>query len=162
MTAMTGDDAGTVGVPRVAVIDDEEDITTFLRLALEDAGFVVVASNHPEEAPGLLRAFQPDVICLDLLMPGLTGASLYVEIKADPELARVPVLILSGLNARDELTAILAREGGVPPPAGYIEKPVAAAGFVRIVRSLLAAPRATPVDTARGSRDRESRRGGGA
>lgn len=137
---MASDQGSSDSPRRVAIVDDEEDITTFLRLALEDAGFVVATSNIADQAHALLRAFRPDLICLDLLMPGRTGASLYLEMREDPELAAVPVLILSGLDAREELAALLAREANVPPPAGYVEKPVAAEGFVHAVRALLPPP----------------------
>ena len=131
---------GSKPPPRVALVDDEEDITTFLRLALEDAGCAVAVCNRADDALGVLREFRPDLVCLDLLMPGRTGASLYAEMAGDPELGGVPVLILSGLGARDDLPDILARGGGeAPPPAGYLEKPIDAAGFLRLVRSLLGA-----------------------
>jgi two-component system OmpR family response regulator len=122
---------------RVAIVDDEEDITTFLALALEDAGFVVAVTNDPAQALELLRDFRPDLICLDLLMPGQTGASLYLEIHADRSLSHVPVMILSGLDAREDLRVMLQRRGGAPPPSGYIEKPVSAPDFVRSVQTLL-------------------------
>jgi len=127
-------DSGTQA--RVAIVDDEEDITTFLRMALEDAGFAVCVTNEPAGAFELLHPFRPDLICLDLLMPGQTGASLYSEFHADPELSQVPVLILSGLDAREELSRILQRQG-LPAPAGYFEKPINAPAFVDMVRSLI-------------------------
>jgi DNA-binding response OmpR family regulator len=159
---MSGDEAEIASAPRVVVIDDEEDITTFLLLALEDAGFAAAACNRPEEAHALLREFRPDLICLDLLMPGLTGATLYVEIREDPELAKVPVLILSGLSAREELAGLLRREADLPPPAGYIEKPVAADGFVRTVRSLLGRAGGGTAGPAPAGPVRRGKRGGGA
>ena len=89
--------------PLVAVIDDEEDITAFLALVLADAGYRVVTCNQPAEALALLRREPPDLICLDLVMPGKTGGSLYVALRRDPLLSATPVLILSGLGARDEV-----------------------------------------------------------
>jgi DNA-binding response OmpR family regulator len=123
--------------PRVALVDDETDVLTFLRLALEDQGYEVLASDQPATAVDGLRAFRPDLICLDLLMPEQMGASLYVDIRRDPALGGTPVLILSGLNAREMLAEIL-RAGSVPPPAGYIEKPVELPDFLAAVRGALA------------------------
>jgi DNA-binding response OmpR family regulator len=124
--------------PLVFIIDDEEDITTFLGLALEDAGYRVMTTTEPTRALALLRRHRPDLICLDLLMPERMGTSLYLEIRRDVELADTPVLILSGLNAREELARILEREARVPPPAGYIEKPPVAEALLEKVRELLA------------------------
>ena len=90
------------GRPRVAVVDDEPDVLTFVRLALDDRGFDVMTLDRVAGALSALRAFAPDAICLDLLMPEQTGLSLLVEIRKDPDLAQIPVLILSALNAREE------------------------------------------------------------
>jgi DNA-binding response OmpR family regulator len=125
--------------PLVAIVDDEEDITTFLGLALEDEGYRVVTINEAAEALPILRQAPPDLICLDLLMPHRTGASLYLEICKDPRLAPVPVLILSGLNARDELNDLLRHEADVAPPAGYLEKPLESEIFLAKVQELLSA-----------------------
>ena len=123
--------------PLVVLIDDEEDITTFLGLALEDAGYRVKTINDAREALAILRNEPPDLICLDLLMPRQTGASLYREILQDPDLAGAPVLILSGLNAGDELDEILQTDPGEAVPAGYLEKPIAREAFLAAVESLL-------------------------
>ena len=123
--------------PLVTIVDDEEDITTFLGLALEDAGYRVVTTNESATALQILRQDPPDLICLDLLMPHRTGASLYLAIRQDPQLAEIPVLILSGLNARDELQEILRQEGEPAPPAGYLEKPLEQELFLDTVQQLL-------------------------
>ena len=122
--------------PRVAVVDDEEDVLTFLRLALEDQGFEVLASDRPLDAVPLLHAFKPDLVCLDLLMPEQMGSSLFVEIRRDPALAKVPIVILTGLNARDALAKVTGTVGGVHPPDRYLEKPVDLGAFLRAVAEL--------------------------
>jgi DNA-binding response OmpR family regulator len=124
-------------IPLVAIIDDEEDVTTYLSLALEDSGYRVVTTNEPALAMTLLRRHRPDLICLDLLMPERMGSSLYLEICGDSDLEAIPVLILSGLNAREELAELLQRQANIAPPAGYIEKPPDAEQFIDTVRSLL-------------------------
>ena len=122
--------------PRVALIDDEEDITTYLGLALEDRGYEVLPCNEPVRALERLREWTPDVVCLDLLMPEEMGTSLYVSLRRDERLAPVPVVILSGLNARRELARMLSTLTDVPPPDGYIEKPVDMSAFIAAVETL--------------------------
>lgn len=124
--------------PLVALVDDEEDITTFLGLALEDAGYRVVTTNDSASALKLLRERRPDLICLDLLMPERMGSSLYLEIRRAEELAGIPVLILSGLGVQDDFQDLLAQAGDVPPPTGYIEKPVETQGFLAAIGHALA------------------------
>ena len=128
------------GPPRVAIVDDEVDVLTFLRLALEDAGFKVLTCPRPKRALDVVAAFEPDLVCLDLLMPEQMGTSLYVAMRENPKLASVPILILSGLNTRDELIQIFRREGDLRPPVAFIEKPVDTPHFLEAVRGALEAP----------------------
>jgi len=123
--------------PLVIIIDDEEDITTFLGMALEDSGYRVQTLNEATHAVELLRREKPDLLCLDLLMPEQTGASLYQEIRGDATLCKTPVLILSGLNAREELSALLHQDPTMEPPAGYLEKPLETETFLQLIQQLI-------------------------
>jgi len=131
------------GVLTVAIVDDEEDITTYLRIALEDAGYCVVTTTDAAGALRLLRRSRPDLICLDLLMPEQTGISLYASLVAHEQFAGVPIVILSGLTNREGLPEMLKQANGLPEPAAFIEKPVDIEHFLRIVRQLLE-PRGAP------------------
>ncbi len=130
-------------VPTVAIVDDEEDITTYLRVALEDAGYRVVTTTDAAGALGLLDRSRPDLICLDLLMPEQTGISLYASLVEHERLGEVPVVILSGLTDREGLPEMLKQANGLPEPAAFIEKPVDIEQFLRTVRRLLK-PRGRP------------------
>lgn len=123
--------------PLVAVIDDEEDVITYLRVALEDHGYNVAATQNPAEALELLEHSIPNLICLDLVMPVHTGISLYSALSRHPHLRKIPIVILSGLAVEDELPRILEKAGGLPEPAGFIEKPVDAEEFVATVDRIL-------------------------
>jgi len=122
----------------VVIVDDEADITTFLRLALEEHGVRAMTFSDAAAAMDALLQCDPDLICLDLLMPRHTGLSLYAELVHDSRLRRCPVLIMSGLAVRKDLPEMLERAGGLPPPAGLIDKPIDIDGFLQHVDSLLA------------------------
>ena len=126
--------------PIVAIIDDEEDITTYLRIALEDEGYRVVTYTDAAGAIEQLELAAPDLICLDLLMPGQTGISLYANLIEHPRLSRVPVVMLSGLTDGEGLPGILADAGGLPQPASFIEKPVDIEQFILVINHLLVSP----------------------
>jgi CheY-like chemotaxis protein len=126
--------------PLVAIVDDEEDITTYLGLALEDNGFRVVSTTQAAEAIPMLEKARPDLVCLDLLMPEQTGMSLYAKLVGHPHLGGIPILILSGLADPEEMPAILDQAGNLPEPAGFIEKPVDMRQFLGTVSSLLEWP----------------------
>ncbi len=130
--------------PRVAVIDDEPDVLTFLRLALEDAGFDVLTSGSPVDVLPDLETFAPDVICLDLLMPERMGLSLFVEIRRVPSMERVPVVILSGLAGVGDVLAMLNTAGDQLPPACCFDKPVDIGPFVARLRALANEPHREP------------------
>jgi DNA-binding response OmpR family regulator len=124
--------------PRAAVVDDEQDVLTFLRAAFEDRGFEVMTSDQPYAALPLLRRFRPDLVCLDLVMPEQSGVSLYLEMRRIPELSRVPVLILTGLDAGEALRTIEHDVTGVLPPDATVEKPLDLPSLFRAVDELLA------------------------
>jgi CheY-like chemotaxis protein len=130
-------------VPIVVIIDDEEDIATYLRIALEDEGYRVEAYTGAAGAIELLDRVGPALICLDLLMPGQTGISLYADLVKHPRLGGVPVVMLSGLTNDDGLPGILEDAGGLPQPASFIEKPVDIERFILVVNRLLASPART-------------------
>jgi two-component system alkaline phosphatase synthesis response regulator PhoP len=109
---------------RVAIIDDETDVLTFLRAVFEDRGFEVATCGQPSTALELLREFHPDLVCLDLLMPEQMGVSLYAQIRHVPTLETVPVLILTGLDADEVGAALCTQASGVPAPDGTVEKPI--------------------------------------
>jgi len=126
-------------VPLVVIVDDEVDITTYLRLALEEHGFRVAAFSDAESAEAALEAGEPDAICLDLLMPKHSGLSLYKAIVESPRLHSCPVVIMSGLAVRGDLQALLERAGGLPWPAAFIDKPIDIDEFISTLESLLSA-----------------------
>ncbi|MBI4466320.1 MAG: response regulator [Acidobacteria bacterium] len=84
-----------LAVPRILVVDDNEDIRRVLKLALEREKYDVLTAADGVE--GLQKALdsRPDLIVLDLTMPGLSGLEVCQRLRASPDLANVPVLILS-------------------------------------------------------------------
>lgn len=115
---------------KVVVIDDEEDVLTYLDALLKDHGYEVYAAQQGRDGLNLIKRIKPDLICLDILMPGETGISLYRRIRNDNEIKDVPVLIISGMNYRRE-------NGELPPPQGYIEKPITPDSLIETVKALI-------------------------
>lgn len=114
---------------KVLVIDDEQTVRDLMRRFLAREGFDVVTAKDGQEGLELARTLHPALITLDVLMPGFDGWSVLQALKADPELAEIPVLMLSILDEknkgyalgaadymtkpfdRDRLRALLARYG---------------------------------------------------
>lgn len=118
---------------KVLLIDDERDLCFFVRSNLEKKGsFSVSCSVHPDQGICRARAEMPDVILLDINMPGRDGFSVLRALKEDARTVSIPVIMLS---ARDDDEARLkASELYVE---GYIEKPADCAAIENKIESVL-------------------------
>ena len=88
---------------RILVIDDDEAITTALRRALSFEGYAVQTAPNGEEGLARARDANPDLVILDVLMPGLDGFETCRRVKADPAIAHIPVVIVTALDDVDDL-----------------------------------------------------------
>ena len=80
---------------KILVVDDEQEVLNLIRLSLEPAGFRVLRTSKPEEGLSLALIEQPDLLLLDLMMPGLDGFELLRRIRRHPELEEMPVIVIS-------------------------------------------------------------------
>ena len=80
---------------KILVVDDEALLRAMLRDALEEAGYAVVLAESGRDGIASAKADRPDCILLDVMMPGLDGYQTCAAIKADPDLADIPVLLIS-------------------------------------------------------------------
>ncbi len=124
----------------VLVVDDERHVRHYLKMVLEDAGFAVLTASDGVEGLEMVRAHRPDFVSVDLAMPRKTGRHMLLEMKRDPELSRIPVVIVTA-HARDALGSKELKElrgaGYLATPNGYLEKPVAASRFLEVVHAAL-------------------------
>jgi CheY-like chemotaxis protein len=124
----------------VLVVDDEPDVVFFLKTVLEDNGFQVVTAFNGSEAAEKMSRQKPDLISLDLVMPGISGIRFFHELRKNKEWSTIPVLFVSGhadetidgSNLRETL-----RDRTLSGPATYLEKPVNAHTYIRTVRSIM-------------------------
>jgi CheY-like chemotaxis protein len=127
---------------RILVVDDEPDSRVFVSTVLEDEGATVFEASDGREALEIARRERPDLMTLDLEMPGMDGGQVFEVMRTDPELREIPVCIISG---HPELRGLIYQRS-VPPPEGYLDKPVEDKRLLLNVRKILA---------------REDRHGGG-
>ena len=135
----------------VLVIDDEEAVRDLMQRFLGREGFRVVSAGGGEEALRLARELRPDAITLDVMMPGMDGWAVLSALKADPDVAEIPVIMLTivdeknmgyALGAADYLTKPIQRERLTRVLAKYRrDLPVLVvdddADFRRLIRRLL-------------------------
>ena len=87
---------------RILVVDDLPYLREVQVLLLNEAGYVTVALGNAREALARLPEIAPDLILLDVAMPGMDGRQFLTELRASPEWQRVPVILTTG-RAADEL-----------------------------------------------------------
>ncbi len=103
---------------RVCIVDDDPDIREIVGLVLEGKGYeVLTAADGQEALDTLTRSHGCDLILLDLMMPGMNGWEFRAAQRKTPELASIPVVVLSGMR---EVTA----QAGEMDAAAYLQKPV--------------------------------------
>jgi diguanylate cyclase (GGDEF)-like protein len=96
----------------ILVVDDHEGQRELVATQLEMEGFEVETAESGEECLELCETLSPDVILLDIEMPGMGGIEACKRLKATPELAEIPVLFLTGWKDNDELTVKALNAGG--------------------------------------------------
>jgi len=98
---------------RILVVDDEPDFTSMLRLTLESHGyFEVREENDADRARAAVREFDPDVVLLDIMMPGMEGSEVAAALKADPVTRDVPVIFLTALVSQADAPTGTCSSGG--------------------------------------------------
>jgi Fe-S oxidoreductase/CheY-like chemotaxis protein len=105
---------------KILVVDDEEDVRMFLTTVFEDAGAEVVTATDGDEAIAMATEHKPDLISLDLSMPGKDGVEAFVELRKNPETEEIPVCVVTG---HPEFRQVIY-DRPVTPPEGYLGKPV--------------------------------------
>jgi CheY-like chemotaxis protein len=136
---------------RILVVDDNELNLKLARHVLEAFGFTVDEAGDAEQAQARLRVLPPDIILLDVGLPGMDGLSLTRKLKADQQWKAIPVIAWSAFAIVGN--DLLAQAAGCD---GYLTKPIDTRNFARRVASFLVAPGATPCVTL-GTADSRSR-----
>jgi two-component system alkaline phosphatase synthesis response regulator PhoP len=119
-------------MPNILVVDDEQNVLEIVRFNLERAGYKVITAKDGNIALELARSRNPDLIVLDLLMPGLDGYSICRLLQRDPATRRIPIIMLSARS--DELDKVLGLEMGADD---YITKPFSPRELVARVNARL-------------------------
>ncbi len=119
---------------KILVADDEPDQVTFLSAVFEDNGAVVLSAANADEALAIARREKPDLLTLDLSMPGRDVGEAFEALRNDPELESLKVCVVTG---RPELRRLIY-DRSVRAPEGYLDKPVSEETLLLTARKILA------------------------
>ncbi len=123
---ISGEHLGERDVRRVLLVDDDPAIHDLLLRTLEPAGFEVTSARGGEAGLAAARENPPDCIILDVVMPAMDGWAVLTELKKDPALATIPVVMLTFLQSRSAGLALGA--------ADYLVKPVETSRLINVIR----------------------------
>lgn len=118
---------------RVLVVDDEPDVLLLCRLNLQQRGHELLEAADGSTALEIARELHPDVIVLDLMLPGISGYDVLEALKRDPETTNIPVLVLTAKSLR----ADRERSHGLGASA-FLTKPFLPNELCEMVDSLVA------------------------
>lgn len=103
---------------KILLVEDEADLREIVTFNLQNAGHTIVGSDNANDALMLLEDFLPDLILLDIMLPGLKGDQFLKLIRSDDKFAQLPVIIISAKSSEDDIVRLL--EGGADD---YLTKP---------------------------------------
>ncbi|NYT72880.1 response regulator [Halomonas sp. QX-2] len=117
---------------KVLVVDDEPNIVLSLEFLMEQAGFEVVTAEDGEQALARVHDSQPDLLLLDISLPGISGFDVLERLRSEAATAQLPIIMLTA-HGRD-----VEREKGMALGADdYITKPFSTQSLVEKVKALL-------------------------
>ena len=109
---------------KILLVDDDIDFVESTKTILESKPYEVIVAHEGDEALRKAREERPDLILLDIIMPVKDGFTAAEQLKKDPQLSKIPTLMLTGFSAKRGETIIPVSRGFTLEAEDYIEKPV--------------------------------------
>jgi two-component system phosphate regulon response regulator PhoB len=127
----------------VLIVEDEEDILNLLQFNFESAGFDVHVTGDGREGLAMARRLRPDIVLLDLMLPGMDGFDVCKALKRDAETAQIPVIMLTARG--EEVDRIVGLELGADD---YVVKPFSFRELLLRARAVLRRSTGQPAERA--------------
>lgn len=117
---------------RVLIVDDNVMNLELVGFILDANAFAVASASHADQALALIGTFQPDLILMDIQLPGMDGLSLTRQLKADPQTRHIVIVAFTAYAMKGDEAKMLA--AGCD---GYLSKPIEVATFASQVRAFI-------------------------
>ncbi len=118
--------------PKILIVEDDPDISELIHFNLEKAGYQTVRAEDGEQALRLAQKHQPDLILLDLLLPGLNGLEVCRRLKRDPAMQHIPIMMVTAKG--EEMDRVVGLELGADD---YVVKPFSIREIILRIQKLL-------------------------
>ena len=122
---------------KILLIDDDPDFVESTKIVLESKPYEVVVAYEGDEGLRKAKEENPDLILLDIIMPVKDGFTAAEQLKKDPELRKIPVLMLTSYSSRRQETSIPVSRGFELEAEDYIEKPISPDELLKVVGQYL-------------------------
>lgn len=127
---------------KILVVDDEKDVVDYLTTVLRYGGYEVISAGNVDEAIERVKQENPDLITLDIIMPGKTGIKGFEKLRRTSGIpSDIPVIVVTGYQQTEHYQMnpeFLMEVKTVPPPAAFFEKPFDEKAFLEAVERALA------------------------
>jgi len=120
---------------KILIVDDDLDILTYFEAIFQDSGYDTVLARDGVEGFELAELEKPDLIALDITMPGQSGIRTYRQYKQHPALKDIPVIVITAVN--DSFKKILNDINGLVTPEAFFNKPIDPAELLKVVKEIL-------------------------
>lgn len=125
----------------VLVVDDDETARMFVKAVMEGLGWLTLEARDGEEGLDLAEHEHPDLIILDVSMPGKDGMDVFYDLRTHHVTEKIPIIFLTAINSRKDGVRYTADEieaaYGVPGPEGFVDKPVDGAFLTQCVMGVM-------------------------
>jgi len=126
---------------KILVVDDEPHVVTYLETLLQDNGYATTSASNGKEAMERIAEDRPDLVSLDISMPEESGVRCYRNIKENPELSSIPVVIVTAVTGYggdpEPFKQFISTRKQVPPPEGHLSKPIDKQEFLDTIAKVL-------------------------
>ncbi len=123
--------------PKILLVDDDADFVASTKMVLESEKYEVIVADNGDEGLRKARGENPDLILLDIIMPVEDGFTAAEQLKNDPQLSEIPVLMLTSYSQKGSGTGIPRGRGLSLEADDYIEKPVSPGDLLSTVAKYL-------------------------
>lgn len=122
---------------KILLIDDDPDFVETTKLVLESKPYEVVTASDGSQGIAKAKNEKPDLIILDVIMPVKDGFNAAEELKKDPELKKIPVIMLTSFSGKRDETNLSISQGMMLDTEDYIDKPVSPQELLKRVEKQL-------------------------
>jgi CheY-like chemotaxis protein len=110
---------------KILLIDDDPDFVEATKAVLESRPYEIITALSGEEGLQKARAEKPDLVLLDIIMPGVDGFQVCQQLKKDPQLSRIPVIMITSFSEKYMESSIGLSQGLSLEAEDFVDKPVA-------------------------------------